>query len=358
MKIKLQQFLGQNHSWSICGQNLARALLNKGHEISLKSTNGYDHFPNDLKPFIKDNFNDIYDLAISYTAPINWSRYLYDAKNKFAIFCYEWPILPISFAKNHLFCDKILAPSNFARDIFIANKVPAEKVVVVPHGINLLDYDNKNKYPLKTKKKYKIFVNIGQPHLRKNIAGMFEAYGKAFTKQDDVCLVAKIHNKKKLTEKFDVNANIIYSDFCKKFKDHAEVELITEYVPNIIELYNACDIVYTLSYCEGFYMPGIEAMAANKINIAPNYGGQLDFMNDKNSLLVEGKIIRASSNMQYWTSNVHNTCFDSNTDDAAHKLQKIVKEYEQLKETMLFNIQETARLYTWKNSVRKILELI
>lgn len=359
MNIKFQQFLGRSHSWSFVGQNLARSFISKGHEVDLCSTNGLEFFPEDLKPYLKqeNQLKPFYDCQISYTAPTNFPKYLSRGdKNRFGIWCYEWPILPAGFAKYYNFTNKILAPSNFARDIFINNKVPEDRVVTIPHGINVEQYSNKNKYQLKTKASKKILTNIGQPHLRKNISGLFEAYGRAFKKGDDVCLVAKISSKK-IEQQFEVDVLKIFHDFKKKYKNHAEVELITEYVPNIVELYNACDIVYTMSYAEGYYMPGIEAIATNKLNIAPRYGGQLDFLNDDNSLLINGKIIRAEQRMQYWNASVHNTCFDADIDDAVLKLRKAVNEYDTLMDRFNKNVKPINE-YSWDSVTDKIMGLV
>lgn len=351
MKVGIQQYLGENHSWSVVGQNLARGLIQLGHEVELASTNGYKYFPADLISYRRTRLDGKYDMQLSYTAMRNFGAYLSNGThNRFGIWCYEWPILPTGFAKYHIFADKILAPSKFAKDVFLRNKIPEDKVVVIPHGVDLEEYSNTNKYKLKTDKKTKFLINIGQPHLRKNIEGALEAWGRAFTKQDDVCLVAKISIPEKFTQLFEVDPRNILNSFKKKHPNHAEIELITHYVPNIIELYNACDVVYTMSHCEGFYMPGLEALLTNKLNIAPRYGGQLDFLNDDNSLLVNGKIDRANPKSCYWNSNLHNTWFVPNVDDGAAKLREAINK----KPIELVNKE----MYSWKQVITSIVELV
>lgn len=354
MKVKIQGFLGRNHSWSIVQQNIARALVKRGHDVHLCSTNGYELFPEDLRSFIKDKVDSKYDCQISYTAPHNIPIYLgHGRKNRFNIWCYEWPIIPSYMIKYYGYCDKVLPPSIFAKDCFINSKVPEGKIEVVPHGINLEDFQNKNKYPLKTKKKKIILVCIGQPHKRKAIPDIFKAYFEAFTKNDDVCLVAKI-SKSPIKQKFEIDPVAVYNTIRSKYKNPAEVELITDHVPNIVELYNASDIVYTLSHCEGYYLPGHEALAAHKLNIAPRYGGQLDFLNDNNSLLVEGSIVRAPGDYQYWESSLYNQHFQSNIQNAVLKLKQAVFEYDDLMKKFSPNIISTIKNYTWESTVQKI----
>ena len=370
MKVLIRQFLARNHSWSIVGQNIARSLIKMSHEVDLFSTNGTQYFPSDIRPNLigytnEENLQKIegkspsikYDMQISYTAMKNFPYYLGNGKiNRFGIWCYEWTNLPAGFTKYHQSVDYILAPSQFAKDCFVHSKVPENKVIVIPHGVDMDQFSNKAKFPLKTKKKIKLFVNIGQAHLRKNIKGMFQAYHKAFTKNDDICLVAKI-SKNEMKNPFDVNTIRVYDEIKQQYKNAPEVELITEYVPNIVELYNACDAVYTLSHCEGFYIPGLEAMAANKINICPRYGGQLDFLNDSNAILIDGKITRAPLNEQYWNSDPKNTHFEANLTDAVDKLRYLYNNLHSLNDKIIPTYENILSNYTWNKITEKIIGL-
>jgi glycosyltransferase involved in cell wall biosynthesis len=368
MKILVRQFLSKNHSWAIVGQNIARALIKLGHDIHLFSTNGLQYFPQDLKPnligYTEENQQQIigripdtkYDCQISYTAMKNFPHYLSNGNsNRFGIWVYEWGYLPQGFAKHYKSTDYILAPSQFGKECFINSKVPEEKIKVIPHGIDLKQFENKNKYQLKTKKRVKILVNVGQSHIRKNIKGMFQAYHMAFTKNDDVCLVAKI-SKNEMKNPFDIDPIKTYNMVKTGYKNPPEVELITEYIPSIVELYNACDAVYSLSYSEGFGMTMTEAIGANKINICCRYGGQLDFLNDNNSILIDGKITKASLQEQYWGADPRNTHFDADLKDAANKLRFVYENLGALNNKILPTYDLTN--YTWDSVGKKIMELV
>ena len=272
MKICWFGFLSQNHSWSIVAQNISRELIKMGHSVDLFSTNGIEHFPEDLKPYLKGylennspvtnpedfiekistKLDSTYDMQLSYTALRNFNQYFVRGnKNRFGIWNYETTVLPSAFAKYYKYVDKVLPSSNFSKKIFIDNGIPEDKQEMIPHGINLDRFKKIDKYPLKTKKKYKILCNIAQPHLRKNIPGILKTWGKAFTKNDDVCLVFKI-SRKSPNPIFDVNFNEMLNDFKLKFKNHAEIEIIDLFIKDIESLYNACDIVWTMSHAECF----------------------------------------------------------------------------------------------------------
>lgn len=230
---------------------------------------------------------------------------------------------------------------------------------MVPHGIHLDRFENLGKYPLKTQKKYKILCNIAQPHLRKNIPNLLKAYGKAFTKADDVCLVLKVSKKSANNSNaaFDVNFNEIYNDWNSRFKNHGEVEIIDKFIVDIETLYNSCDIVWTMANTECFWMPGLEGFAANKIVVAPRYGGQLDYMNDDNSILIDGKMIRADMRMQYWEPSSYAACFDPDVDQAAAKLKDLIANYDDYLKKFSPKMQELLPDYTWSKVADRIVSL-
>lgn len=381
MKVKIQGFLGTNHSWSIVQQNIARGLLANGHDVHLQSTNGYDKFPKDLEPYKRRVLEKEYDMQLSYTAMKNFHAYLSNGqKNRFGIWNFESTVLPKGFAKYHKFADKMLPSSEFAKSVFVRNGVPDDKLVVIPHGINVEEYSTDDVYQLQTDKKIKILANIAQPHVRKNLPGLFESYGMAFDKNDDVCLVAKVsvknfdnnHQKsfknkraqkraqpkdKNDIQYFDVDFWKIYKSFKNKFPNHAEVEIITDFLPTMAPLYNATNIVYSMTHAECFWLPGLEALATDNLVIAPRYGGQLDFLNDENSLLVEGKIVRAPRNMQYWVPSPYAEMFEPSLDDAADKLKQAVSQYDVLMKDFRPKMKEQTDRLTWKNVARMILDL-
>lgn len=372
MKILMRQFLGKNHSWAICGWGIAQALKELGHQIDLFSTDGIQHLPPSLKEniigYVEENQNKVYgelpsiqyDCQISYTSMKNFPHFLSAGhKNRFGIWCYEWAgknVLPVGFAKHYRSCDFICPPSNFAKQIFMDSGVPELNIKVIPHGINIENFQKTSTIKLPTNKRFKILANIAQNHLRKNIPSLLEAYGKAFSNKDDVCLILKVKDKP-ITSPFEVSIKQCLNSFNDKYPNHAEVKLFTEFIEDISDIYRSIDAVYSLSHCEGFYFPGLEAIAAGKLVIAPNWGGQLDFLNESNALLVNGKEVRANPKSMYWESKINAIWFESSTDDAADKLRYAYNNFDLLNnkiEKQKINIHQK---YDWKNITKEYLSL-
>lgn len=353
---------------------LATALIKAGHQVDLYSTDGIKYLPDHLKPHLlgyrdeitKQAFGNIptkqYDISLSYTLPTNFAKYLSNGtKNRFGIYTYEWPsrdgkgTLPFGLAKHFKSCDLILAPSYFSKQIFIESGVPDQSIRTIPHGVDD-GFASNETISLPTTKSFKILSNIAQNHRRKNIDKLLEAYGKAFTNKDDVCLLLKA-KPKPATAPIEIDLNQCINAFRKQFPNNAEMKIYSDYVENIATLYNSIDAVFSMSRCEGFYLPGLEGLAAGKINIAPNYGGQLDFLNDDNALLINGKEERADPKSMYWESKNNAIWFSPSIDDAVDKLRYAYNNYQSLNTKLADNKTNVQKQYSWDTISKQITDL-
>jgi glycosyltransferase involved in cell wall biosynthesis len=337
----------------------------------LCSTNGYDNFPKDLEENVvcrncTKNENRIvencklgkgYDLSLSYTMMKNFPFYLdHSEKNRFGIWNYDGTNIPPGYSKYYKYATKVLPSSKFSYDTFAKSGVPESAMVIVPHGYGDEFVDRNDIYNLTTHRKIKILVNIQQNHIRKNMAGILEAWGRAFTDKDDVIMIAKV-NMKKPTQPFEASWNQEMLKMKKKYKNHAPILIINDFIDYMSDLYRACDIVFSASNVECFHFPSLEGLVSNKIVIASNWGGNVDFMNNKNSLLINGKVGRAPANMQYWSASLFGECFYPDIEHAAELLQYAVNNYESLKQQFSPEFEKIRQEYNWRNVVNKILSL-
>lgn len=372
MKILIRQFLGKNHSWSVCGWGWAKSLIDLGHEVHLFSTDGIERLPKQLKTnligYTEENQANIsgrlpdksYDCQLSYTCMKNFPLYLSSGtKNRFGTWTYEWAgtnVLPTGFAKHYKSCDVLAAPSNFAKKVFMQSGVPESAIKVIPHGINVDEYKQATTIELPTKKRFKILSNIAQNHLRKNIPGLLDAYGQAFTNKDDVCLILKAKNRP-VKNPFDVSLYGCIDNFNKKYPNHAELKVFSEFVDDISALYRSVDAVFTMSFCEGFYFPALEARASGKLSIAPKWGGQLDLLDDSNALLIDGKEERADPKSMYWESKSGAIWFRPSIENAASKLRYAYDNFEKMNADIEKQRQSVYDEYDWTNIASQFIGL-
>ena len=338
--------------------------------VHLCSTNGYENFHSDLNENIKcrnctdDSTRKIencqldknYDLGISYTMMMHFGEYLcFSNKHRFGIWNLDGTDIPKGFAKYYKACTKVLPSSEFSRNTFLTAGVPNEIMTVIPHGYNPNFINKTDIYPIETVRKRKILVNIQQNHLRKNIPGILDAWGKAFSNKDDVAMILKTKIKK--TKDSDVSWQDEILKMKKKYKNNAPIIIIEKFIDDLSSLYRACDVIFSASNIECFLLPALEGIVSNKIVIASNWGGNVDFMNNKNSLLINGAVGRAPERMHYWGSSAYGKCFYPDTNHAAELLQKSVKNYDSLIQEFQPGIDKIKQKYTWKNVAKQIIGL-
>ncbi len=192
---------------------------------------------------------------------------------------WEFSLLPDRFVDIFQKADEIWTPSNFSRQAFVDSGISFDKVQIIPNGINPeLFKPTGDTYKLNTNKRFKILY-LGGTIYRKGFDILLHAYLKAFTKDDDVCLVVKDFGSKvfykgqtaeNIIQKAQTNPDcpeIIYMD-----TDLSEQE--------IAALYRACNVYASPYRGEGFSLPTLEAMASGLPVIVTRGGCTDDFTNE------------------------------------------------------------------------------
>lgn len=361
-----------NLSWSVVIEELLFAADKQGHDIVFVSTNGYRGMKYWTEERgLKQNLlqreilrsNRYFDLDFTYTVPQNFpDRFLTNSKCRMAIYNYESSIMPAHWAKYYSFVDYVLPSSQYVADMFERNGCPKDKIVVVPHGIDL-EIFNTNIKPAKiqTDKKFK-FLCVAEPHYRKQLDKLLDLYARTFTSQDDVCLVLKTKifddNTIKERKEFEMDLRPILKELRQKYGAALpEIKIVSSRLANIASLYTACDAFVLMTASEGWGMPFLEAMACGVPVIAPRHGGQLEFLNDDNAVLTKCGIRRARPQEQYWMSNAKATVGSPDEQDFAEKMVEMYKNHEEIKQRLLPNMLAAAQKLTWSAAMDQIIEL-
>ncbi len=191
--------------------------------------------------------------------------------------------------------DEVWAPSWYVRDCYVASGIPADRVHVVPHGVDPERFrPGLRPLPLSTTKRCK-FLFVGGTIPRKGIDVLLEAYSKEFTRADEVCLVIK-----------DMGGGSFYrgqtaeSAIARLRDDPAapEIEYLTADLSDedMPSLYAACDSLVHPYRGEGFGLPILEAMACGLPVIVTDYGAARDFCDATTAYLVPAHVRRFASN--------------------------------------------------------------
>jgi len=352
--------LGTAHSWAVTVRSLLLEMARMNHRLDLQSINGYKLFPEELEPFVENSYSS-HDIDLTYTLPRNFNqRFLATSSARMAIYNYETSHLPPAWASMHTHLDYILPSSNFSKEVFVNAGWPEKKCIVIPHGIDLAEFENKSTATnISSAKKFR-FLNVSIPHYRKNIATLVDAYYSEFSFHEDVVLIIKTSLRKpKYKFECDIMKEIVSVQNMNKHrgKKLPQVEIIQHRYDSMVPLYNACDCLVSASSSEGFGLPLLEGLAANMVVVAPRCTGQLDFLNDSNSLLVSAIEVEATPEYQYWKPTRGAKTFLPIVEDLSDKMRLAFNSKDSLLDNFSKEMASTTSRLTWNAAARMILEI-
>lgn len=257
------------------------------------------------------------EVVFTFEHPKNYFL-LPDSRLKVGFLVYEFSELPQLWVDNinkHL--DLVFVPSKFTYNIFIRSGVIKEKVRILRYGFNPNYY-----YPRKKESgKIKNFLTISSPHKREGLLFALESFYKASLPYD-ATLTVKLSYLNKAPKIFEDDVLKIIEDY--KIKIGKRLVIIDKVLDerDMGELYRENDVYFSLSKAESFGLCPLEAIACGLWNVALNYGGQSDFLNDKNSFFVKYYLDKTKNDEYEKTDKTQYIAYPY-IDDAANKLKEI-----------------------------------
>jgi len=191
-------------------------------------------------------------------------------------------------------CDEVWVPSTFNKTTFAKSGVEKSKIHVMPLGCDTEHFKPGVQEPIKIiNKKGFNFLSVFQWSIRKGWDILLDAYLEEFSAKEDVALVLKTYEARPGDKECE---NIIrdgiqsIKKMIGKKKDGFPTLLwYKDLIPEgqMPSLYEACDCFVLPTRGEGWNLPGIEAMSMELPVITTRWSAHLDFMNDKNSYLID-----------------------------------------------------------------------
>ena len=265
-------------------------------------------------------------------------------KNSYKIGYWAWELekFPSKYLKSGSLLNDLWVPSNFIANSIERSYDFSPKVIPHPiskHSIGLFGLTKK----LDLKKRFYVstFFDLDSYVTRKNPIASIMAFEKAAKLNDkflkNASLILKISGKLGKVELLDTIDQI-------KKESSLDIIVIDEILSEneMSGLRNLTNIFISLHRSEGFGLNLIENMSAGNLVIATNYSGNVDFMNDKNSLLVDYNLVPVrrdeypEADGQFWANPI--------IEDAA---LKILWAYEN--ESKAKKICEDAKKYVYTN---------
>jgi len=269
--------------------------------------------------------------------------------------------------------DEIHVQSEFNKKAFEESGVK-KPIYVFPCGSNpkVFKYRPKeyitNKNVLRYFKKGMFnFVSIFEAHFeniwRKGLDVLLKGYLRAFSAADLVNLSVKTNLKQ---NELDILVDRANKDGINKSEDDLpSVTLVKEYytIEDLATLYNVADAFVLPSRGEGLGIPYLEAMFSGCPTIGTRFSGNVDFMNDDNSILVEVEEVfgcnkkNFPSQSEYWDLELATPSFE----DLAVKMRDVFENIEEYKNKIMAKREEVSREWSSENKVgdiaRRVLEI-
>jgi len=270
---------------------------------------------------------------------------------------WEFSQLTKEIAKIFQNADQIWTPSNYSRQCMIESGIDFNKVQVVPNGIDpKLFTPNGNTYPLKTNKKLK-FLFVGGTIYRKGIDILLQSYIKAFSNDDDVCLIIK-----------DIGGDTFYKgqtaeELIRDIQRNShspEIIYIKDYLyeQEMASLYRSCDVFVSPYRGEGFSLPTLEAMACGLPVVVTNGGATEDFVMDEFSWKIEAGLKSIGDVLDGKQLTGEAFLLEPDAEDFEEILKSIYKTPSVRLSKGLQASAYARKFWNWKRSTLKLLSLL
>lgn len=281
------------HSLALVNRELCLQLMDRGHEISILPFEP-DQFGPEKDPRFARIADRVHkplsrepDLHVRHQWPPNFTtppegRWVMIQPWEYGRLPEEW-IEPMSNL-----VDEIWVPSRHVLKTYLASGIPADRVHVIPNGVNTrLFHPQARPVSLSTGKKYK-FLFLGGTIWRKGIDLLLQAYGAAFRREDDVVLVIKDMGQNSFYRGQGAGKLIAELQETPKFPEilYLTQNLDEREMPGLI---TACDCLVHPYRGEGFGLPVIEAMACGLPVIVTEGGATDDFCTPETAYFIPSR---------------------------------------------------------------------
>lgn len=248
---------------------------------------------------------------------------------------------------------EVWTTSQFCVDAFVRSGVPAEKIHIIPNGVDLEIYKPEGKKAdLPTSKPFK-FLFVGGTIFRKGVDILLEAYGRAFTSADPVSLLIKDFGKQGVYP-FEKGSELI-EEFAKN-PSRPEVVHLGAHRSNMemAELYRACDVFASSYRGEGFCLPALEAMACGKPVIVTAGGATDDFVSSAEGWHIPAPLKSAGGMVFGMPLDGETDLFEPDIDALAELLRKAYRD-DAARRTRGLAAAQTAQAWSWDAAAAKVV---
>lgn len=333
------------------GLNLTKALSKTEHNICLTPI-GHPNIENDQDlSILQDAINKQSSVDYNATCIKIWHQFdLLSRIGKGKYFAYPFFELDTfnDREKHHLnFPDEIIVSSQWAIDILKNNNIK-QPVSIVNPGVDLDVFQ----FIKKPDTENFIFITIGKWEIRKSHDIIIECFNKAFDTTDKVELWMLTHNPFLNSQQENQWLSLVTN---AKLKQKIKIFPRLRSHKEVAEAISYADCGLYISRAEGWNLGLLETMAMNKPVIATNYSAHTEYVNSKNSYIVDITDTEpAIDNMWFFGNGNWAKITEQQKEQTIEHMRHVYKNKINTNHSGI----ETAKLFTWENSAKQLIRCI
>ena len=264
---------------------------------------------------------------------------------KIAYNVWESTLQPEQFFNKLKEFDELWVPSKWQKDCTVSQGYDANKIKVVPEGIDTTVFfpNPKVKHKLTSDGRFKFFL-AGRWDYRKSTKEIIETFLTTFDKKEEVDLIVSIDNP------FS-NDGLETTEQRLKHYGLEDERIKVLHFPNreeYVNLLKTCNCFVSCARSEGWNLPLIEAMACGTPSIYSNCSGQLEFAEGKGIPVdVLGERPASDSSYNHFNETVGNY-YEPDFKSLSEKMRFVVEFYEETKKKSLEESKIIRKEFSWE----------
>ena len=338
-----------------------------------KSWSGISNTPHNKEPYITpqmkkmlhlqtlwDGHHERYDSPIyyyknDYTSDIDIileehdHHYFYDAYDGYRIGYNVWESTRYSeqFFQQLLTLDELWVPTQWQKQISIEQGYPANKIFVIPEGVDGRTF----KPTSRPQKKNKFtFIIVGRWDYRKGVKESIEGFLKAFPNNDEVELLLNVENP------YPVDGMNSTEERLKHYNLEDPRIKILKFLDRkqYIKLLQNANVLISCARSEGWNLPLIEALACGTPSIYTKCSGQLEFTENKGlGVDILGEEPATNNENLSYEHNIPGNFYTPDINDLVKKIKDSYNNYNLWKKWHLQRSKIIREEFSWKNQAKK-----
>lgn len=279
----------------------------------------------------------------------------------FAMFFHELNSYADKVKKQLHTADYLIVSSDWAKDILRSEGF--NNVGVVPLGVDRSIF-NEFVEPMFPENGNTVYSVTGKFELRKGYDVILECFNKAFEQKDKVQLLLKSHHplrdKKKMME-----LNDSWKTAFKTSKLGNKIHIFEKFdsQQELASFMMSCDVGLTISRAEAWNLENLEYLSLGKNVITTFNTGHTQYITENNARCIKLTAMEDAYDQYYFFGEVNNqgkwhTFTNEDKDLFIHYLREIHKMKQEGSLTVNKAGIETAKQFSWTNSVNKLSEII